>query len=284
MTADMLDEGSGDRSAIEMQEELARIGAELDTETGPDSVVLAIPLLERFVPQGLRILSDIVVRPRLGAADFDRVRTLRANRIRQLKDLPGVNAEAVFTRALYGAHPYGHLSIGSSASLAGMSTGDVAAFHRTRYEPSRATLIAVGALDGASVARYAEEAFGDWRGEPSGQAAPGSRGRWRGRRTGPGCSRDAAADCRSARRRANRTPRRSSRRAAEDARLPRARPAQRRARRPLLEPAQPEPPRAQGLHLQRAVRVRLPQAGRPVRGADQRADGRHRRRRRRDPP
>ena len=174
MTADMLDEGSGERSAIAMQEELARIGAELDTETGPDSVVLAISLLERFVPHGLRILSDIVVRPRLGAPDFDRVRTLRANRIRQLKDLPGVNAEAVFTRALYGAHPYGHLSIGSSASLAVMSTGDVAAFHRTRYEPSRATLIAVGALDGASVARYAEEAFGDWRGEPSAQADPGA--------------------------------------------------------------------------------------------------------------
>ena len=36
--------------------------------------------------EGLRILSDIVVRPRLGAPDFDRVRTLRANRIRQLKD------------------------------------------------------------------------------------------------------------------------------------------------------------------------------------------------------
>ena len=172
MTADMLDEGSGDRSAIEMQEELARIGAELDTETGPDSVVLAISLLERFVPQGLRILSDIVVRPRLGAADFERVRTLRANRIRQLKDLPGVNAEAVFARALYGAHPYGHLSIGSSASLAGMSTGDVAGFHRTQYEPSRATLIAVGAIDGGSVARHAEEAFGNWRSTASDSPAP----------------------------------------------------------------------------------------------------------------
>jgi len=172
MTADMLDEGSGDRSAIEMQEELARIGAELDTETGPDSVVLALSLLERFVPQGLRILSDIVVRPRLGEPDFERVRTLRANRIRQLRDLPGVNAEAVFTRALYGAHPYGHLSIGSSVSLAGMKPDDVTRFHRLQYDPSRATLVAVGAIDSAAVARYAQEAFGDWQGAASGSTAP----------------------------------------------------------------------------------------------------------------
>jgi predicted Zn-dependent peptidase len=172
MTADMLDEGSGERSAIEMQEELARIGAELDTETGPDSVVLALSLLERFVPQGLRILSDIVVRPRLGDPDFERVRTLRANRIRQLRDLPGVNAEAVFTRALYGAHPYGHLSIGSSASLSAMNADDVAGFHRAQYDPARATLIAVGAMDGASVARHVEESFGDWRGGAQGATAP----------------------------------------------------------------------------------------------------------------
>jgi len=163
LTADMLDEGAGDRSAIEMQEALARIGAELDTETGPDSVVLSLALLDRFVPQGLELLSDVVVRPRLGAPDFERVRTLRTNRIRQLKDVPSVNADAVFVRAIYGTRPYGHLSIGSSASLAGMDAGDVAGFHRVHYDPSRATLIAVGAIDGEAFARRAEEAFGSWR-------------------------------------------------------------------------------------------------------------------------
>jgi predicted Zn-dependent peptidase len=175
LTADMLDEGSGDRSAIEMQEALARIGTELDTETGPDSVVLSLSLLDRFVPQGLQLLADIAVRPRLGDADFERVRTLRANRIRQLRDVPGVNAEAVFARALYGSHPYGHLSIGSSASLAAMDGRDVAGFHRLQYDPSRATLIAVGAIDSATFARQAEAAFGSWqRGADGPMASAGS--------------------------------------------------------------------------------------------------------------
>jgi len=163
LTADMLDEGSGDRSAIDVQEALARIGAELDTETNSDSVVLSLSLLDRFVKQGLELLADVVVRPRLGARDFERVRTLRTNRIRQLRDVPGVNAEAVFARALYGAHPYGHLSIGSRTSLAGMDPGDVDGFHRLHYDPARATLVAVGAIDGAAFARQAEDAFGSWQ-------------------------------------------------------------------------------------------------------------------------
>jgi predicted Zn-dependent peptidase len=176
ITADMLDEGSGDRSAIEMQEALARIGAELDTEAGADSVVLSISLLDRFVPQGLRLLSDVVVRPRLGGPDFERVRALRANRIRQLRDVPGVNADAVFARAIYGPHPYGHLSIGSTAALAVMEPGDVVGFHRLQYDPARATLVAVGALDGAAFARQAEEAFGDWRSAGVGSNANGAFG------------------------------------------------------------------------------------------------------------
>jgi zinc protease len=173
MTADMLDEGSDARSAIEMQEALARLGAELDTETGPDSVALSLSLLDRFLPQGLQLLADIVTRPRMGAPDFERVRTLRTNRIRQLRDVPGVNAEAVLAGALYGPHPYGHLSIGTSASLAGMAADEVAGFHRSRYDPARATLIAVGAAGCDAFSQMAEEAFGSWK-RPDAAAERGS--------------------------------------------------------------------------------------------------------------
>ncbi len=172
LAADMLDEGSGDRSAIEIQEAFARIGTELDTETGPDSAVLSLSLLDRFVPEGLALLADIVVRPRLDPVDVDRVRALRVNRIRQLRDVPGVNAEAVFAREIYGPHPYGHLTIGSSASLEETDQTDVAAFHRRHYAPEHATLIAAGTLGTGAFARQAEAAFGGWRNPVRDSATP----------------------------------------------------------------------------------------------------------------
>ena len=39
MTADMLDEGTGQLSAIEMHEAIARLGAQLETDIGSDAIV-----------------------------------------------------------------------------------------------------------------------------------------------------------------------------------------------------------------------------------------------------
>ena len=167
ITADMLDEGSGQRSAIEMQEALARLGADLDTEAGPDAVVLSMTLLDRFLPDGLRLLADIVCRPRLGDADVARVRELRMNRLRQIRDAPGANAEAVFSRAIFGAHAYGHLPIGTSASLERIGTGDIRGFHAAAYQPRQATLIMVGAADPDRSTRAVADAFGSWPSSPS---------------------------------------------------------------------------------------------------------------------
>ncbi len=162
LTADMLDEGSGDRSAIDIQDALARLGADLDTEVGPDAAILALTTLSRLVDPSLALLADIVVFPRLARADFDRVRQLRLNRLLQLRDVPSAVAERVFLSHVYGGHPYGHLPIGASRTLRDVSLEEVETFHARAYLPSRATLVAVGAITHGSAVEAAERAFGRW--------------------------------------------------------------------------------------------------------------------------
>ena len=131
VTADMLDEGSGDRSAIEMHEALARLGAQFDTDIGSDATVASVTVLSRFADRALALLSDIVVRPALREDDFARVRQLRLHRLTQMRDMPGAVADRAFLKLLYGAHPYGHSPIGSEASLAAMHVDDVRGLSRT---------------------------------------------------------------------------------------------------------------------------------------------------------
>jgi predicted Zn-dependent peptidase len=164
VTADMLDEGSGDRSAIEMHENLARLGAQFDTDIGSDATVASVTVLSRFAQQALALLSDIVVRPALREHDFARVRQLRLHRLTQLRDMPGAVADRAFLKLLYGAHPYGHSPIGSETSLAAMHVNDVRAFHARAICPSAATLIAVGDCDHDTIVGLASDAFGDWNG------------------------------------------------------------------------------------------------------------------------
>ncbi len=166
LTADMLDEGSGERSAIEITEALARLGTELDTEIGPDSVTVGVTVLRRHVDAALQLLADIIVRPSLAEEDVERVRTLRLNRLRQFRDVPSALAEQAFAAALFGSHPYGHLAIGSAASLEATTAADVAAFHRSAYLPDGATLIAVGDIQEREIVDAVDAAFGTWSGSP----------------------------------------------------------------------------------------------------------------------
>jgi zinc protease len=173
VTADMLDEGSGDRSAIEMHEALARLGAQFDTDIGSDATVASVTVLSRFAQHAVALLSDIVVRPALREHDFARVRQLRLHRLTQMRDMPGAVADRAFLKLLYGAHPYGHSPIGSETSLAAMHVNDVRAFHARAIRPSAATLIAVGDCEHDRIVRLALDAFGDWDGSSDADVPPG---------------------------------------------------------------------------------------------------------------
>jgi predicted Zn-dependent peptidase len=167
LTLDMLDEGSGGRTAIEMHEELARLGTRLDSDIGSDATMLSLTALSRVAEPALAIMADMAVRPSLSEHDFGRVRQLRLHRLKQLRDVAGAVADRAFVRLLYGGHPYGHTPLGSEAALGGFSVDDVRAFHRAYVRPAGATLIAVGDCEHAAVRRYAEAAFGSWEGTPS---------------------------------------------------------------------------------------------------------------------
>jgi len=96
ITTDMLDEGTGAMSSIEIHEALARVGAQLDSDIGPDATLLTVTVLSRFLKPALSLLADIVVRPSLKDDDFERVRQLRLHRLVQLRDMPGAVADRAF--------------------------------------------------------------------------------------------------------------------------------------------------------------------------------------------
>jgi zinc protease len=167
LTIDMLDEGSTGRSAIEMHEALARLGAHLDSDIASDAALLSVTVLSRFAGDALTLLADMTVRPSLTDADFVRVRQLRLHRLTQLRDMPGAVADRTFVRLLYGGHPYGHTPLGSEQTLVALDADDVRAFHAAAIKPSETTLVAVGDCEHQAIHRYAAEAFAGWDGSAS---------------------------------------------------------------------------------------------------------------------
>lgn len=163
ITSDMLDEGCGDLDAMELHDALGRIGGHLDSEIGSDATILTLSSLARYADRASALLADMILRPRLDATDFRRVRELRLNRLIQLRDLAPALADRAFARLLYGEHPYGHMPLGTEASLQAVTLDEVSRFHRMMFTPSRMFVIAAGDASHEALAAAVEGAFGNWR-------------------------------------------------------------------------------------------------------------------------
>jgi zinc protease len=163
MTAGLLDEGSRGQSALDIADRIARIGGDLDIEAGMDAVVVGLSTLDRFFETGLAMVHEIVTAPNLANDDFNRIRNLRLERLKQLKDHAAAIAERAFARVLYDAHPYGHLSLGSEPALTAMVVEATRALHAAMFTPQGATLVVVGDRAEEELLDIAAATFDPWR-------------------------------------------------------------------------------------------------------------------------
>lgn len=177
LTADLLDEGSRGESALDVSDRIARMGGDLDVEVSHDATVLSLATLGRFLDQGLALVYEICTTPNLAEPDFQRVRQLRLERLRQLRDHPAALADRAFAQLLYQSHPYAQPGHGTAASLAGLTIDDVRRFHAAMFQPAGATLVVAGNEPATVLFEKAAAAFEGWRSNPDVPAVPRDRGR-----------------------------------------------------------------------------------------------------------
>ncbi len=166
-TADLLDEGSDGRSALAVSDAIARLGADLDVDVGPDATVVSLTSITRFTRPALELLAEMVIRPNLAEPDVERVRKLRLERLRQLRDHASAVAERALAKWLYGDHPYGHLGLGTEDAMEATGLDEVRAFHAAAFIPAGSTLVIVGDAPVDDLLAAGERAFAQWEPRPS---------------------------------------------------------------------------------------------------------------------
>jgi predicted Zn-dependent peptidase len=164
-TADMIDEGTTTRSALEIADAVDLLGATLSSSAGYDASRIRMSVLRSRLPDAMEILADIVVRPTFPESELERIRRERLARVIQRSDVPAALADDAFQEVLYGAdHPYGVPLLGNRASLEGLSRDDIVAFHAVRYVPGQATLVVAGDVTREDLEALLDDAFAGWSG------------------------------------------------------------------------------------------------------------------------
>lgn len=164
ITADMLDEGAGSRSAIEVSTALQDLGVNLSTRAALDGTTLSLTVLKKNFSQAFGILADVVARPRFEDKEWKRVSDLWKNALLKRADDPSAVARVVGQVAVFGkAHPYGHPTDGFAASAQNVDLAAVKAFHASRYRPESVVLAVAGDITKDEIAKAVSDAFGSWK-------------------------------------------------------------------------------------------------------------------------
>ncbi|CAN5785158.1 hypothetical protein BH23GEM10_BH23GEM10_07410 [soil metagenome] len=172
MTAAMMDEGAGGRSALEIADAFEMLGARFGIGAGTHSASLSLRTATDRLDEALAIAADVLLRPDFSEAELERLRAERLTGLVRRHDEPGSIAAVLADATLFGpAHPYGRSGGGDEASLRAMTTADLRRFHERYYVPGTATAILVGDIDGARARRLLERAFGGWTADAEAVAA-----------------------------------------------------------------------------------------------------------------
>ena len=166
LAMNMLDEGTAKRNALELSDELDRLGATLSTGASLDTCRVSLSALKDKLEPSLALMADVVLNPGFPAADVDRLKKQQLAGIQREKVTPNLVGLRVMPALLYGAgHPYASPFTGSGneASVSTLTRDQLAAFHRTWFKPNNATLIVVGATSLAEIQPKLEALFAGWK-------------------------------------------------------------------------------------------------------------------------
>jgi zinc protease len=162
--AEMLDEGTGKRSPLQIAADADQIGVPLSTGSSMDYSYIAARTLKKNADAAFELVSDILLNPAFASEEIERIRHDRLTQILQQRDNPNMLAIKVFFDAVYGSvHPYGYTDVGTEESNRALTQDLLRQFYRDGYCATNSALVVAGDIAERELHALAEKYFGSWQ-------------------------------------------------------------------------------------------------------------------------
>jgi predicted Zn-dependent peptidase len=173
----MVFKGTPHRTALDVNRDFDRIGADYNAFTSEENTVFHAAVLPEYVPQAVDILADIL-RPSLRADDFDMEKKVIIEEIGMYEDQPMFSAYDHAKRVFFADHKLGNSILGSVQSITDLKRDQMHDYFRHRYVAPNILVAAAGRLDWDAFLGLVGEKCGGWEAGPIGRnclrPAPGS--------------------------------------------------------------------------------------------------------------
>ncbi|MBL9032989.1 MAG: insulinase family protein [Phycisphaerae bacterium] len=165
LAAAMLTEGAGERDSAAFASAVQSLGARISAGADHEVLTVSMQTLKRTFGDAAGLLADAIRRPRMAPADFERVKRLRMDQLRQEDEEPTIVAARVGLRVLFGdENPYGMPTAGTLPTVEPLTLDDVRRTHAAIVTPESATVLIAGDVTAEEAKAALDKALGDWRG------------------------------------------------------------------------------------------------------------------------
>ena len=175
LVAAMLDEGTKNRSALEISDQARAIAANLSTGSSFDGSAVSLNVLRKKLDTGLELMADIALNPVFSDEELERQRKHYLGQIQQYERDPAARSRRALMDAIYGDdHPYGGLlwrparggalyyGYGTAESIGELTRDQLLSAYGKYYRPNNAALVFVGDITPKEARSAAKKYFGKW--------------------------------------------------------------------------------------------------------------------------
>ncbi len=154
--------GTTSKTGDELDEQLERIAASVETGIGLNSGSASMSVLKEDVDTGLAILADVLMNPAFSEDKIMLAKIQRRSAIARRNDNVGAIASREFDKLIYGPDSV-YARHTEYATIESITRDDLIAFHEKFYKPNNVMLGVLGDFDTKQMIKKIEKAFEKWQ-------------------------------------------------------------------------------------------------------------------------
>jgi len=166
MASRLLDEGTENRTSLEIAEAIESVGGAIESDGSFERIIVSAGVLNKDTDLGLELLAELLMRPVFPQEFVDKEKERTLAEIASAKDRPQVVAGWAFNELVYQDHPLHRPAHGYPDTVERITRADLLDFHRRYFVPNNVILSIVGDFQVPVLLPKIERAFAGWPGKP----------------------------------------------------------------------------------------------------------------------
>jgi len=166
LVADLMMEGTKNKTPLELEEEIEKLGANISISASNTDITISVNTLTRTYDQSLALVEEILLEPRWDAEEFDLAKSSLKNRLVRAKSDPNTLARDVFMKLVYGPeHIFSLDRQGNEITIDNISMDDLIAYYAAYFTPLAASFHIAGDITQEKVIASLKNLDKKWTGQ-----------------------------------------------------------------------------------------------------------------------